>query len=391
MWKKLAAFLALCLTLTLLTSWALAAGDGAVKSGTCGKNLTWILDGAGTLTISGTGAMDNFSQARRCSGVSYPSTIPWDSVQDSIQRVVIKDGVTSIGRCAFYGHKNLTNVAIPESVTTLQPYAFTKCGKLTNIEIPNHVTSIGTSCFIDCTSLEEVTFPSSLTCLMGSAFSNCGSLTCVTIPAALTNIGKNPFGRCENLTAIYVDEANPAYMAVDGVLFTKDGTTLVQYPAGKECTHYTIPNGVTTIGQGAFGSTYVAASHCKLTSITIPEQVTNIEGWAFSRCDELTSVTIPGSVKKLGTAAFQGCKNLVSVRLQNGVTEIGSSAFNSCEKLSNIVVPVSLDNIAYYSFRNCSQLADIYYGGSEDQWRSIKKDASNGIPSSASIYYNQNA
>jgi hypothetical protein len=136
------------------------------------------------------------------------------------------------------------------------------------------------------------------------AFSYCDSLTSVNIPAGVTSIGEDAFSFCNNLSAIVVDTGNKQYHSVNGIVFSKDGITLVVYPSGRRDSTYTIPAGVTTIGNWAF-------CWCvSLTSVNIPVGVTSIGDRAFYECDSLTSVSIPAGVASIGDRAFSGCARL---------------------------------------------------------------------------------
>ena len=160
------------------------------------------------------------------------------------------------------------------------------------------------------------------------ALSECTCLTNLTIPNSVTSIGGQAFWRCTNLTSISVDGLNPTYSSVNGVLFNKTQTTLVQYPAGIAATSYTIPNTVTSIGDGAFE--YGA----RLTNVSIPIGVTSIGDYAFWACNSLTNITIPDSVTTIGTNAFSDCTGLTSVTIGNGVTDIRFAAFYECTNLT---------------------------------------------------------
>jgi hypothetical protein len=219
------------------------------------------------------------------------------------------------------------------------------------------VTSIGVYAFYGCTSLTSVTIPNSVTSIGDWAFAFCLSLTSVTIPNSVTNIGLNAFGYCTSLSAITVDPLNAVYSSVDGVLFNKSQTLLIQCPGGKAGS-YTIPNSVTNIGDGAF---YNCTS---LASVTIPNSVTSIGVYAFANCTGLTNVAIGNGVPYIGNFEFQGCTSLTIITIPISVTSIGDSAFNYCTNLTIITIPNSVTNIAYGAFSSCTSLASATIGNS---------------------------
>ena len=268
---------------------ALFADDGdVIASGECGKNgdnLTWVLTGDGTLTISGSGEMENYTDS---------SVAPWYSNRTKILSAVVEPGVESVGNYAFYACLKLASVSLPGGVKSIGESAFQDCAKLTAVEIPEGVTSIGSSAFDGCSSLTSVTIPNSVTSIGSDAFSGCSGLTSVTIPDSVTSIGGSAFSGCSSLTNV------------------------------------TIPEGVTSIGESAF---YGCRS---LTSVTIPESVTSIGGWAFCGCSSLTGVTIPGGVTSIGSSAFSSCSSLTSVTIPDSVTSIGDYASRSCSKLKHV-------------------------------------------------------
>lgn len=223
--KLLAGLLAACLALALLPGSALAAETAA---GTCGESLTWSLDDAGILTVSGTGDMAEWD---------FVSDRPWDAYAEDVTSVVIGDSVVSITCNAFIGFENLSEVRFGNQLVSIGPDAFNRT-----------------------------------------------TLTSVTIPATVAFIGSGAFGNCGSLAEISVDGGNPVYRDIDGVLIDEGNHSLQQYPAGKRNTSYTVPADVSVIADWAFGG-------CQnLENVEIPEHVAEIGQWAFSECTALKSV-----------------------------------------------------------------------------------------------------
>ena len=273
-----------------------------VGSGKCGDNLTWSVDGDGILTISGTGAMWDYEDVEIESG-GWRTSAPWYDYAPT--ELVLKEGVTQIGKSAFCGCDFKGSVTLPKGLTQIGAGAFLNCFNLTGVTIPQGVTSIGDSAFLNCTGLTSVVIPEGVTNISGRAFGACYGLPSVTIPKSVTSIGEAAFSGC--LSNIYVDEGNASYSSVDGVLFNKDQTTLIAYPANRADTAYKIPEGVTSIGNWAFFSCW------QLTDVTIPESVTSIGDYAFNWSGELNAITIAKSVTSIGRGAFSYCTGLKDV------------------------------------------------------------------------------
>ena len=217
----------------------------SIAHGTCGYNLiTWVLTEDGTLTISGSGNMKDYSSS---------SVAPWYSNRTKILSVVVEPGVESVGNYAFYACLKLASVSLPGGVKSVGQSAFQDCAKLTAVEIPEGVTSIGYRAFYGCSGLTSVTIPEGVTSIGSSAFSGCRSLTSVTIPEGVTSIDYQAFYGWSSLTSV------------------------------------TIPEGVTSIGSSAFDGC------SSLTSVTIPDSVTSIGNSAFYGCSKLKHVYYGGS------------------------------------------------------------------------------------------------
>ena len=166
---------------------------GAAANGICRTNLTWTLDDEGTLTITGAGAMTNYSY----------SSVPWYQNRNSVKKVIIEKGVKSIGNSAFFRCSSLTAIKIPEGVTLIGDDAFCYCTSLTAIKIPEGVTSIGNTAFFGCSSLTAIEIPEGVTTIDNFAFERCTSLTAIEIPEGVTLIGAFAFAGCSSLTDVY--------------------------------------------------------------------------------------------------------------------------------------------------------------------------------------------
>ena len=443
-----------------------------IDSGECGDNLTWTLDSNGVFTVSGTGEMwddplKQFSDSPECdkeliinvvinqgatsigdsafsdcyslTSITIPDSVT--SIGDrafeycySLTSVEIPNSVTSIGSCAFSqcisltsvtipngvtsidyafsGCSSLTSVTIPDSVTIIGVCAFSGCSSLTSVIIPDSVTSIDNYAFSKCSSLTSVIIPDSVTIIGDRAFEYCNSLTSVTIPDRVTSIGRCAFSNCISLTRVDVSADNPDYASLDGVLFSKYKTVLIQYPIGNTRSEYAIPDSVKVINYSAF-------EDCSsLTSVTIPDSVTIIGDYAFLGCSSLASVTIPDSVTSIGYLALASCSSLTSVdvsadnpnysaldgvlfnkdkteliqypasstrseyAIPDSVTSMGNWAFRDCSNLTSVTIGNGFTSIGVYAFYRCSSLTSVTI---PDSVTSIDNDAFLDCPKLTSV------
>ncbi len=333
--------------------------------GTCGNTVNWVLDDEGTLTISGEGEVSRNGNYR--------------SFSEDIKKVIIEQGVTSIGEHAFIDCSNFTSVTIPDSVTSIGEYAFRDCDSLTSVTIPDSVTSIGEHAFYACDGLTSVTIGSGVTNIGKDAFLSCRSLTDVyyngkfedfikisgcedshkfyDVAVHCTDVIRLAWGKCGDNVNWVFDNNNTLIISGEGEMDDYIWYSLSWWhEIWSDAKNVIIAGGVTNIGEDVF-------RNCdSLTNVTIPDSVTSIGNNAFSGCNGLTSVTIPDSVTSIGESAFSSCSSLTSITIGSGVTSIGSNAFSGCSSLTSVTIPDSVTSIGEYAFSGCRSLTSITIG-----------------------------
>ena len=296
------------------------ARPALVASGKCGDSASWKLDADGVLTITGAGPMADYSQH------ASDNCAPWRTYANDIKKVVVQEGVTTIGDHAFANLSYVTSVTIPSSITSIGAHAFEKCRLGGAVTLPEGLTAIGDFAFSG-SGMASLTLPESLRTIGNSAFLFC-SLRELTIPDGVTSIGTGAFCNAS--------------------------LTSVKLPA----------SGV-TLGDSLF-------QECEnLTDVTLPADLTVIGPSMFENCGSLKNVTIPSGVTHIGNAAFAACEALPEIRLPDGMEALGSEAFVGCRAVTKVYIPRSLTSIGEAAFRICEGLTDVYYGGTAAEWLAI--------------------
>ena len=292
------------------------ARPALVASGKCGDSASWKLDADGVLTITGAGPM-----------ADYGAYGPWYIAHlTDIKKVVVQEGVTTIGDHAFANLSYVTSVTIPSSITSIGAHAFEKCRLGGAVTLPEGLTAIGDFAFSG-SGMASLTLPESLRTIGNSAFLFC-SLRELTIPDGVTSIGTGAFCNAS--------------------------LTSVKLPA----------SGV-TLGDSLF-------QECEnLTEVTLPADLTVIGDSMFENCTKLTHVTIPSGVTRIEREAFAMCGALEEIRLPEGVETIGVIAFSGCVAMTGAYLPRSLTTIESGAFSACRSLTDVYYGGTAAEWLAI--------------------
>lgn len=242
---------------------------------------------------------------------------------------------------------------IPNTIVTIGRRAFCWCRNLQSITIPDSVMTIEESAFFNCSNLEEVSLSEGVETIGETAFRQCTKLTGITLPKTLKSLGKDVFGNCSDLKYIHVEDGNPYYYSIDGVLYDKATDTLLQYPVGKTDTHFSVPDSAKKIADYAF----CYANH--LQSVTIPGSVKTLGKYAFGYCDNLSEVSIGYGTNGIGDYAFDNCGALTSISIPNTVSNIGTASFECCSSLTNISLPTGLKRISDSMFTYCDSLEEI--------------------------------
>lgn len=378
------------------------ASSAALTSGKCGKNLTWTLDDAGTLTITGSGEMYNYyaDENERWERELIKNLVIGDEVtsigvnmfsNSQLTTVSFGKGIRKIQRHSFIECQKLKEIYIPASVSIIEQRVFMNCPALSVIKvapenskydsrnncnaiiekatnklhfgtafstIPNTVTSIGNSAFWNNVNMKSRVLPNTIKTIEDHAFGDCEALERVFIPASVTSIGNEVFSNCPSLRYLEVDEDNKVYDSrnyCDAIIKTKTNELIYG------CRSTLIPENVTTIASGAFfGSKY-------LTAVYIPASVTNIVGNPFRDCSAVTEIRVASGnttydsrgdcnaiIKRATNELVIGCTNTV---FPKNITTVGAEAFNGIGAPASLILPEGLTTIGENAFRKAESTA----------------------------------
>lgn len=292
----------------------------------------------------------------------------------SLDHITIPGGVTYIGESAFNYCTGLSHISIPHSVTQIGNNVFKDCSSLTSVTILGDLYDIAPGAFYECTSLTNVTILGNITSIGNSAFRYCNSLVSIEIPDSVTSIDHNAFLHCSDLAIIDVTTNSSSFSSIEGVLFDKGQTTLLQCPGGLTGSCW-IPENVTNIRDiSSFSSVsniFVATNNTRYSSIDgvlYDRDQTTILRYPGGRAG---NYTIPNSVTSIGNRAFAFCSGLYSLTIPNNVTDIGTGAFWPCSSLTSITIPESVTSIGGYPFSFCSSLTNISVAASNPNYSSL--------------------
>lgn len=367
------------------------ASQTTTQSGTYGSMAWSVQDG--TLTITGNGAMPDASAS---------APVPWGSL--NVSKVVIGEGITTIGKENFYNMNTITEVQFPSTLQKINEAAFYMCSGILKVNLPVATTTIEKGAFADCMSMTDFSAPG-LTSIENYALQRTKIKT-FEIPKGVTTLPQNLLFGNTALTDIKVAAGNTAYVAVDGILYSADGSVLVLYPSARVNLQFTVPTGVKVIGQYAFTDTQYLqtvgfANVTKLEdgafyqsslagTLVLSDQIKEVGNFTFESSANITAVkfgtglvetnyrmfedctgiqTIDfGGLQKLYMRTFSGCNGLVEVTLPDRMKEWGGSVFNSCSNLKTFTAK-GLEEVVYADFAQCYALESVNLGAVKKIYR----------------------
>ena len=306
---------------------------------------------------------------------------------NNLKKVILNEGVAKIEGSAFVFCSSLEQIKLPQSLMSIGSGAFDNCTSLISVELPDNAI-ISSDTFRGCKNLSKIVLSdtnnnyivkngilynkamtSAIYCIPASGVEEISiedgvttidsnlqfsvNVKKINISRSVTKINTAAFMYCYDLQSIKVDSENGKYMSEKGILYNKDMTRILCYPAGIKDTEFFVPDTVKTIGDFAFYGTKA------LESINIPDSVTNIGTDAFGECSGLKEVVIPDSVTSMGEAVFYKCTSLEKVKLSVNITSPNPAVFQYCSSLKEVVLPESMKFISFFMFSYCKEITNI--------------------------------
>ena len=390
---------------------------GGEYEGACGENAEYSFDDVlGVLFISGSGDMFDFTDGDP----------PYFGFKDSVKSIVIDDGITGIGYCAFYGFDMARDVDIARSVTSVGTSAFENCTRLSEIYYGNGVTLLAPAAFKN-TAITEYTVADGTEIIGGWAFEKCKNLASVIIPESVTAVAISAFDGCTALSDVYYggtsDQWNEISFAENNeplqnaqIHYESTGPSLPENACGENAVFsFDEASGVLTISGSGDMFDYVEDEPAyyvfkdRVLSIVVEDGITSVGTYAFSGFSNVSSVELAPSVTALGTGAFENCTSLEIINdtrnitspapsafkntaitefaLADGVETIGGWIFEDCKSLKSVTIPESVSAVAISAFNGCTALSDVYYGGTREQWNQISIAGGNDCLNNATVHF----
>lgn len=295
----------------------------------------------------------------------------------------IPDGVNIVGKSAFHSSIGLTSLDTGNTTKTISTFGFHSCPNLKNIILRESMVTLERMAFYKCDSLNSVVIEEGLLSIGHTAFEYCSSLKEITIPASVLDVSDYAFYNSTSLENIYVNDDNENYCDLDGVLYSKDKTALVCFPAGKQENKYKLNDSTLSINNGAF------AFNDYIEEVTLPSSLKHLGKHSFNDCSSLTQINFPNALNTIASYAFYHCEKLESISLGKNIKIIDYSAFGSCTSLKTLLWDNSECYVYTYAFLNCPNLEDVYISNLNNWLNTTFEDFySNPLNNEANLYVN---